>query len=100
MRCRIAMLFVLAYVPAPGRADTWRIRAYTVAEGLAHDHVSRIYRDSQDFLWICTDEGLSRFDGRRFVNYTIAEGLPPIHVTDIIDTRRPDYSVATHRRSP
>src|SRR5437588_12219797 len=79
----------------PARADTLPVRAYTVAEGLAHDHVSRIYRDSHDFLWICTDEGLSRFDGHRFVNYTVADGLPHIHVNDILETRNCDYWIAT-----
>src|SRR5437899_10183867 len=66
----------LTFLNTPLRAQAPPIRAYTVAQGLAHNHVSRIYRDSQDFLWICTDEGLSRFDGRSFVNYTVANGLP------------------------
>jgi hypothetical protein len=78
---------LLLCVLIPGRAATLPIKAYTVADGLAHDHVSKIYRDSQDFLWVCTDDGLSRFDGRRFVNYTTADGLPHIHVNDI--GRRP-----------
>src|SRR5438034_8755471 len=79
----------------PLRAQAPPIRAYTVAQGLAHDHISHMYRDSHDFLWICTDEGLSRFDGRRFVNYTMTDGLPHIHVNDIIETRGGDYWVAT-----
>lgn len=62
---------------------------------LAHDHVSRIYRDSHGFLWICTDEGLSRFDGLRFLNYTVADGLPHIHVNDIVETRGGEYWVGT-----
>src|SRR5437879_6302625 len=85
----------LTFLNTPLRAQAPPIRAYTVAQGLAHDHVSHIYRDSHDFLWICTDEGLSRFDGRRFVNYTMADGLPHIHVNDIIETRDGNYWVAT-----
>jgi ligand-binding sensor domain-containing protein len=79
----------------PGRAESLALRSYTIAEGLAHDHVSRIYRDSNDFLWICTDEGLSRFDGRRFVNYTTADGVPHIHVNDVIEARNGDYWIGT-----
>ena len=78
-----------------GRGENLTVRSYTVAEGLAHDHVSRIYRDSHGFLWICTDEGLSRFDGHAFVNYTAESGLPHIHVNDIVETRGGDYWVAT-----
>jgi ligand-binding sensor domain-containing protein/signal transduction histidine kinase len=76
-------------------AATLSVRSYTVADGLANNHVSRIYRDSHDFLWICTDEGLSRFDGLHFVNFTPADGLPDIHVNDIIETRRGDYWIGT-----
>src|SRR5579864_8531722 len=96
-RARISVFFLcfLASAWMQAHAETLPIRAYTVAEGLAHDHVSRIYRDSHDFLWICTDEGLSRFDGRRFVNYTVADGLPHIHVNDIAETPGGDYWVAT-----
>jgi ligand-binding sensor domain-containing protein/signal transduction histidine kinase len=76
-------------------AETLPIRAYTTVDGLAHDHVNRIYRDSRDFLWICTDDGLSRLDGRRFVNYTVATGLPHMHVNDIVEARNGDYWIAT-----
>ena len=76
-------------------AGTLSLRTYTVAEGLANNHVSRIFRDSHNFLWVCTDEGLSRFDGLHFVNFTPADGLPDIHVNDIIETRRGEYWIGT-----
>ena len=83
------------FLCAVAHTATLPIRSYTVAQGLAHDHVNRIYRDSHDFLWICTDEGLSRFDGYRFLNYTVADGLGHIHVNDVIETRRGEYWIAT-----
>jgi ligand-binding sensor domain-containing protein len=89
------LVLALLSIVTTGRAETLAIRTYTVADGLAHNHVSRIYRDSQDYLWICTDEGLSRFDGRGFVNYTTADGLPHIHVNDIVETRSGNYWVGT-----
>src|ERR1051326_3620202 len=98
MPLRSPILLLLAFVwsvPSVGRGETLAIRSYTVVDGLAHDHVSHIYRDSHDFLWICTDDGLSRFDGRHFVNYTTADGLPHIHVNDIIEASSGDYWLAT-----
>ena len=71
------------------------VRTYSVAEGLANNHVSRIFHDSHNFLWVCTDEGLSRFDGLHFVNFTPADGLPDIHVNDIIETHRGEYWIGT-----
>src|SRR5688500_17881318 len=89
----IALL--LEAVNSLGRAETLPLRAYTVTEGLAHNRVSRIYRDSHDFLWICTDDGLSRFDGREFVNYTVSSGLPHAHVNDSVEARNGDYWIGT-----
>ncbi len=37
--------------------------------GLVNNHITCIYKDSRDFIWIGTSSGLSRYDGVRFVNY-------------------------------
>jgi ligand-binding sensor domain-containing protein len=63
------------------------IRTYTTADGLARDHILCIAQDSHGFLWFCTAEGLSRFDGYRFANYTTAQGLPTNEIEDFLETR-------------
>ena len=63
------------------------IKTYTTADGLAHNTVNRIVRDSRGFLWFCTREGLSRFDGYSFTNYAIEQGLPSASVNDLLETR-------------
>jgi signal transduction histidine kinase/ligand-binding sensor domain-containing protein len=80
---------------APGRAERPPLKAYTTADGLAHDSVNKIVRDSRGFLWFCTAEGLSRFDGSRFKNYTQDQGLPHRNINDLLETRAGDYLVAT-----
>ena len=76
-------------------AERLPIKSYTVADGLAHDRVRNILRDSRGFLWICTIEGLSRFDGHRFVNYGLEHGLPGGNISYLLETRRGQYWVAT-----
>src|ERR1035437_7652809 len=71
------------------------IRTYTTADGLARDHILCIAQDSHGFLWFCTAEGLSRFDGYRFTNYTTAQGLPDNEIEDFLETRAGVYWVAT-----
>jgi ligand-binding sensor domain-containing protein/signal transduction histidine kinase len=71
------------------------IRTYTTADGLARDHILCITQDSHGFLWFCTAEGLSRFDGYRFTNYTTAQGLPDNEIQDFLETRAGVYWVAT-----
>ncbi len=41
----------------------------TVKEGLASPNIRKILRDKYNFTWIATQEGLSRFDGKSFVNF-------------------------------
>ena len=77
-------------------AERLPIKTYTTADGLARDHISRIVRDSRGFLWFCTSEGLSRFDGYKFTNYGIDQGLPGRLVTDFLESRNGDYWVATN----
>jgi ligand-binding sensor domain-containing protein/signal transduction histidine kinase len=70
-------------------------RVFNTENGLPHNRVNRILLDSHGSLWICTDDGLSRFDGHRFVSYNTASGLPHIHVNAIIETRGGDHWIGT-----
>ena len=51
------------------RAERLPIRIYTSADGLGSSYVTYLMRDSRGFLWVGTRDGLSRFDGLRFVTY-------------------------------
>jgi ligand-binding sensor domain-containing protein len=87
-RKRIALCFVCVFVRlGPLRAERLPIRTYTVADGLPRDRINRIVRDSRGFLWFCTAEGPSGFDGTRFTNFSRADGLPNRNVTNLLETR-------------
>ncbi|HKF53867.1 MAG TPA: two-component regulator propeller domain-containing protein, partial [Blastocatellia bacterium] len=89
-----ALGLILA-LSAIGKAERLPIKTYTTADGLAHNMLNRIVRDSRGFLWFCTREGLSRFDGYSFTNYGIGQGLPGGAVNDLVETRQGVYWVAT-----
>src|ERR1041384_6022284 len=91
----IAALFVIQAASRNAVAKKLPIKSYTTADGLAHNNVSRIVRDSRGFLWFCTFEGLSRFDGYGFTSYGVAHGLPSQVVNDLLETREGQYWVAT-----
>ena len=77
------------------RAEQLPIKVYTTADGILRDRVNRIKQDSRGFLWFCTEEGLSRFDGYQFTNYTTNQGLPHRLVTDVLETQEGEYWIAT-----
>lgn len=92
-----AILIVLGMLPASLRCELLPIRTFTTADGLAADHVDCIVPDSRGFLWFCTQEGLSRFDGNHFVTYGAADGLAHSAVSALIETRSGEYLVGTAR---
>src|SRR5689334_16514231 len=91
-------LVSLVTITWPRRVEAERlpIKTYTTADGLAHNVINKIVRDSRGFLWFCTEEGLSRFDGYTFTNYGTEQGLPHSNINDILETRAGDYWVATN----
>src|SRR5437870_1520663 len=76
-------------------AERLPIKTYTTADGLGHNVINKIVRDSPGFLWFCTEEGLSRFDGYSFTNFGMEQGLPHGSVNDLLETRGGDYWLAT-----
>jgi len=61
--------------PAPGMAQQYSLRQYTVVDGLPQSQVNAIVEDKHGYLWIGTNGGLARFDGREFKVYTTLDGL-------------------------
>jgi ligand-binding sensor domain-containing protein/signal transduction histidine kinase len=76
-------------------AERLPLKTYTTADGLVRDSITRIVRDSRGFLWFCTPEGLSRFNGYEFVTYGVDQGLPHHTVNDLLEARDGTYWVAT-----
>ena len=93
---RVLSLFILLLAwPARAPAKRLPVRVYTTADGLPCNQIYRIVPDSRGFLWVCTTEGLSRFDGYEFTTYGTDQGLPRSAVFDLIETRSGDYWAAT-----
>ncbi len=90
----LCLLFVVLASSA-AFAERLPVKMYTSADGLGSGFVDSIFRDSRGFLWFCTRDGLSRFDGSRFVNYQIGDKGTSPGVESIYETRGGDYWVST-----
>jgi len=49
---------------------------YGISEGLSQSTVNVLLQDSTGFIWAGTQDGLNRFDGKRFKVYREGNGLP------------------------
>lgn len=78
------------------RAEQLPVTRYTTEDGVAHDRVEALVRDSRGFLWLCTADGLSRFDGSSFTTYGTKDGLPSAYVNNMMESRGGTYWIATN----
>jgi len=56
---------------------------YDVKDGLAGSTVYCMALDKEGFLWLGTENGVSRFDGTHFKNFTTRDGLPDNEILEL-----------------
>ncbi len=55
--------------------QTFTARIYTAKDGLPESNILSTYTDKSGYLWITTTNGLSRYDGKKFVQFGLEKGL-------------------------
>lgn len=86
----------LLYSAATVRAQHLPFRHYGTTAGLAGSRVAAVHQDAKGYLWFGTTEGLSRFDGYRFVNYGMSDGLGHTSVNTITEDQHGRLWVGTN----
>ncbi|GAB4491333.1 MAG: hypothetical protein OHK0045_17120 [Raineya sp.] len=56
---------------------------YQRANGLKSEYINAIFQDSKGFIWISSDKGLSRYDGKNVLHLNTDSGLPANMVYEI-----------------
>ncbi len=92
----IWLICLVVCLPTASRMEQLPVKNYSIADGLGHDEVQEIVQDSRGFLWFCTGDGLSRFDGYRFITYGLKDGLPVNHINHLLESRDGTYWIATN----
>ncbi|PYS51808.1 MAG: hypothetical protein DMF68_03140 [Acidobacteria bacterium] len=94
----LSLLFLCAMLVVSfdvAHAERLPVRSYTSADGLGSNFINFLMRDSHGFLWFCTRDGLSRFDGARFVTYQVGNQDSPPGIEQIFETRKGIYWIST-----
>ena len=82
-------------LPAP--EGQWAFRSYGTAQGLDNSAVWALAQDRTGFLWIGTEDGVFRFDGRRFRAFRLRDGLPSTSIQALHATLDGGLWVGTQR---
>jgi len=72
---RIIFLCTLSISLNPLFSQNYYFDSYGVADGLSQSTVYDIVQDQNDYLWLGTRAGVSRFNGKEFVNYSLENGM-------------------------
>ncbi|MCB0508929.1 MAG: two-component regulator propeller domain-containing protein [Chitinophagales bacterium] len=46
-----------------------RFSVLDIKDGLSQNKINNIYQDSKNYIWICTDEGINRYDGYNILKF-------------------------------
>jgi ligand-binding sensor domain-containing protein/serine phosphatase RsbU (regulator of sigma subunit) len=60
------------------------LQKFSIKDGLIQSTVKQIEQDDYGNLWLATNSGLSKFNGRSFDNYTTSHGLPSNEVNSML----------------
>lgn len=71
-----------------GYGQTAYLQHFSTKNGLPSNNCYYTLQDSKGYLWIATDAGLSRFDGKVFENFSINDGLPDNQILQLKEDKR------------
>ncbi len=74
----LGMLFLVN-----GWAQKYTVRQLSLKDGLSCNYVVSLDQDKYGFIWIATEEGLNRFDGKHFFNYYKRNDRPSISSSEL-----------------
>ena len=70
----IVVFFLIAISGAVTAQPKSKAVHYSTEDGLSHDIITSIFKDSEGFMWFGTWDGINRFDGHRFLSFKSSPG--------------------------
>jgi signal transduction histidine kinase/ligand-binding sensor domain-containing protein len=96
LRARLGVSWIgLLALPFCLWASRMPVQMFSVAEGLPRNSVSCLTAGQTGVMWICTSEGLTRYDGSGFRVFGKESGLPASGVASATPSRAGGYWLVT-----
>lgn len=83
----ICGLLLLLTTMSSASAQQYLFRGYGQVDGLNNLSITCLVQDRENYLWVCTVNGLYRFDGRKFQRFGDQDGLKDTEVHDALVDR-------------
>ncbi len=72
---KVWLLLLLLSFPLVSFTQLYNFKTVSTDQGLVQIKVNDLLQDRKGYIWIATDGGLSRYDGKSFLNFTAKDGL-------------------------
>lgn len=82
---RVFFLLFSLFVTLSGYSQGYKVQNYTIKDGLPSNATRKVMKDSRGCIWIGTDAGAVRFDGKSFEVFNSLNGMPGDHVWGIAE---------------
>ena len=74
--CVLTALLLCLLAASPGLSRSHRIERFTADRGIVQRTLTYGMQDRTGFLWFCTEDGVLRYDGHRFMELRFEAGNP------------------------
>jgi hypothetical protein len=91
-------LLFLAIFPVVLHSQDFSYMRYEMKDGLPSSTIYDVTQDKNGFIWLATENGLCRFDGKQFKTYSTKNGLPDnaVLIVEADTTGRVYFAPFTH----
>ncbi|MCX7985871.1 MAG: response regulator [Bacteroidales bacterium] len=93
----LLLLILIAAAPCI-KADEIVMNDYSYKDGLTTNSVNSTFRDSKGFLWICSLNGLYRYDGYNFNKINNHDKILNVEILSIIEDENNNFWISTARK--
>lgn len=80
---QIYIALILLVFLLKGNAQSYNFKQYSVENGLPFIQIFSVFQDEKGYLWTSGYGGLSKFDGKEFINYSPKNGLANHYVNAV-----------------
>ncbi|NRF41305.1 histidine kinase [Pedobacter sp. LMG 31643] len=79
----LSTLIVLLILSLSAYSQSTYLQHFGTKDGLPSNSCFYTLQDSKGYIWVATDAGVSRFDGKVFENFSVDDGLPDNQILQI-----------------
>ena len=88
-------LFATIY-SSPISGQNFIFKNFTTEEGLINNTVFQVYEDSQGYIWLAADRGISKYNGYEFESFTLNDNLPGLTIFGFFEDSKQRLWLRTH----